>query len=184
MVLTPAQASGARLEPASGTVVVTTRTERPLDASSLTAPKGTLVTRTIRPTGPVHESDLVTVEMRVELGAYSGESCWNVTELVPSGLAPITGQQATGENEEADGEAQDPNLPAAAPVIYPWRATGQRLDFCVSHTPNAPVSILRYVARVVTPGTYTWEPAILQSGLAPDQGMLIPAPTLTILGAS
>jgi len=40
------------------------------------------------------------------------------------------------------------------------------------------------VARVVTPGTYLWEPAVLQSEVVPDQGVVTDPTTVTIRGTS
>jgi hypothetical protein len=46
-------------------------------------------------------------------------------------------------------------------VSYPYRIEGQRVSFCVaSDPPNQGVS---YWARVVSTGTYTAEPAVVQS---------------------
>ena len=59
---------------------------------------------------------------------------------------------------------------------------GQRLDFCLEPDSSQRTVRLRYAARVVTPGTYTWEPTIVQSALDPTVGALIPAATLTIRG--
>jgi len=39
---------------------------------------------------------------------------------------------------------------------------------------------LRYVARVVTPGTYAWEPAVAQSGTDEAIANLTPASSITI----
>jgi hypothetical protein len=39
---------------------------------------------------------------------------------------------------------------------------------------------MRYFARIVTPGTYTWEPAAIQSALAPESINLTTALQVTI----
>ena len=59
---------------------------------------------------------------------------------------------------------------------------GQRVDFCVTMDPAHPVQTLRYVARVVTSGTYRWEETVLQSALEPGVGTVLPATSLTIAG--
>jgi hypothetical protein len=41
---------------------------------------------------------------------------------------------------------------------------------------------ITYLARVLTAGTYAWEPAVVQSALAPDHGVVLPASTVTIRG--
>ena len=47
-------------------------------------------------------------------------------------------------------------------------------------THSSRVQHLRYAARVVTPGTYRWEPAVIQSSIVPDHGMVLPAGKLVI----
>ena len=42
---------------------------------------------------------------------------------------------------------------------------------------------LSYIARVVDPGTYAWEPAVLQSTITPDRGVVTPSTTVTIRAA-
>jgi hypothetical protein len=44
---------------------------------------------------------------------------------------------------------------------------------------TAPIR-LGYSARVVTPGTYTWEPAVIQSVTAPSIGSSTPVISYTI----
>lgn len=43
---------------------------------------------------------------------------------------------------------------------------------------------LHYLARVVTPGTYTWEPAVLQSETDPTRGIVLEPFTVTIRGSA
>ena len=82
-----------------------------------------------------------------------------------------------GRLEEADDETQ-----TGGAVERPWHVVGQRVNFCVERDPRVTVHTLRYLARVVTPGTYRWESAVLQSSLVPEQGTVLPAFNLTIAG--
>jgi uncharacterized protein YfaS (alpha-2-macroglobulin family) len=170
VVLTAAQAATARLEPVSGSVLAATSWVGPLDASSLTPAKGQVLERTIVPAGDIGATDTVVVSFAVTLGPDAGDQCWRVTDLVPSGLAPISVQGWWGDEEN------------------PWPGTspdfvdGQRVGFCVTRDPKQAVQTLRYVARVVTPGTYLWEPAVLQSELVPDRGLVLETETVTIAG--
>jgi uncharacterized protein YfaS (alpha-2-macroglobulin family) len=66
--------------------------------------------------------------------------------------------------------------------VLPWRVVGQRVDFCVSPDSKVPTQTLRYLARVVTSGTYRWEPAVLQSSIVPEQGVVLPPFDVTIGG--
>ena len=49
-------------------------------------------------------------------------------------------------------------------------------------TLKIPTQTLRYLARVVTSGDYRWEPAVLQSSIVPEQGVVLPAFEVTIGG--
>ena len=75
------------------------------------------------------------------------------------------------------------------PVLVPslasigtQKAVSNRVEFCVTRDPQQPVQTLRYVARVVTPGTYRWEGAVLQSTVVPDEGLVIDPVTVKIRG--
>jgi uncharacterized protein YfaS (alpha-2-macroglobulin family) len=126
--------------------------------------------RTVTPTGSVAADQLVSVEFSVGLGQDPDGGCWRVTDLVPSGLAPLA----------APPFWPDEGTPST--TEGPWRISGQRVDFCVSFDPKIPVHHLRYVARVVNPGTYRWEPAVLQSSVILDRGLALPAFDLQIKG--
>ena len=172
VVLTPAQVGTARLEPVSGSVLVTTRTDRPLDPSSLTRPGWLRPVRTVTPRGSIELTDVVIVKITLKPPTSVSHGCLNVTEAVPSGLVPIS---QTGGWSEDEGE-EPPS------TVGPWSILGQRVDFCVDPDPDARSVTLRYVARVVTPGRYRWEPTVVQSVLMPEVGTVIPATTITING--
>ncbi len=171
--LTPAQAAGARLEPVSGSVLVVTSWETALDPSSLAPARGQELTRSVTPAGRIGSTDTVVVTLRVVLGPDAGTSCWRVTDLVPSGLAPIVSHGSWYVDEESPPD-----------WLSPARVAGQRVEFCVGADSKKPTQILRYVARVVTPGTYRWESAVLQSEVVPTQGIIIPSTTVTIRGTA
>ncbi|HEX2754166.1 MAG TPA: hypothetical protein VHM48_01810, partial [Candidatus Limnocylindrales bacterium] len=99
--------------------------------------------------------------------------CRQVTELVPSGLAPVG---AWSHWTDPDAEVD----PATADVILPYDQSGSQVFFCVGPDAARRAFTLRYVARVVTPGTYVWEPAVAQSGSAEDIANLAPATSITI----
>jgi uncharacterized protein YfaS (alpha-2-macroglobulin family) len=172
MTLTPAQLASASLKPGSGQVIVTSDWEGPLDPSSLHRDGVTTFGREVTPSGPVPIDGVVTVRYTVELNADADAGCWLVTDLVPSGLAPIgMGSSWWSEDEEEASAAQDE---------APWRVDGQRADFCVQRDPKHPVVTLRYIARVVSPGTYRWEPAVIQSSIVREHGAVVPATTAVI----
>jgi len=175
IVLTPAQAATARLEPVSGSVLAVTSWDGALDPASLTPAKGQQLVRTVSPAGTIGPTDTVIVTLRVTLGTEARDECWRVTDLAPSGLAPVDGGGRWGEDENGN-----PVWTGTSPDFV----DGQRVEFCVTRDPKQPVQTLRYVARVVTPGTYLWEPAVLQSEVVPDQGVVTDPATVTIRGTS
>jgi hypothetical protein len=163
--LTPAQAASAVVEPVSGSVLVVTTRSVPLDPAALTTPAGQTLERVVDPSGPIGEADTVRVTLRVNLGTQAGSACWRLVDLVPSGLAPV-----------GQGWMNDDGI-----IVGPHTIDGQRVEFCVTQLPGLPVRTLSYLARVVDPGTYTWEPAVLQSSIVPDQGVVTPATTVSIV---
>ncbi|HEY5435157.1 MAG TPA: Ig-like domain-containing protein [Candidatus Limnocylindrales bacterium] len=174
VVLTPAQAATARLEPVSGSVLAVTSWDGALDPASLTPAKGQQLARTVTPAGAIGPTDTVIVTLTVTLGPDARDECWRVTDLAPSGLAPISGGGSWQQDEFGN---------AIWSGTSPDFVDGQRVEFCVTRNPKQPVQTLRYVARVVTPGTYLWEPAVLQSEVVPDQGVVLPPATVTIKGS-
>ena len=170
LTFTPAQLAGVHLSTVRGQVLVATTWGGPLEMGSLHATSAMSFDRTLTPTGSVAADQLVTVEFSVTLGQDPDAGCWRVTDLVPSGLAPLAAPPAWPD----EGTPLD--------RVGPWRISGQRVDFCVSYDPKVPLQHLRYVARVVNPGAYRWEPAILQSSVILDRGMALPAFDLEIKG--
>jgi len=162
LVLTSEQRAGFSLVRLEGSLEVVTSweaTDVPLPADpSLT------VKRTVSPAGSTTRDGLVTVTIEVTFGAKAPAGCYRLTDLVPSGLAPIisTGQYSDGSDW----------------VIGPYEVEGQRVSWCVS--PKDTQRFYGYRARVVSPGTYRWEPAVLQSAVAPSLGASTPATTYRI----
>jgi alpha-2-macroglobulin len=161
--LTPAQAASARLEPVSGSVLVVTQRDVPLHDDDLTRPDGVTVTRTVRPAGVIGPTDTVVVTLTVRLAPAARAEGWTVTDWAPSGLSPID----RGDWNRA---------------VTPDTITGQRVVFHVGANRKMGTWTLRYIARVVTPGTYRWEPAILQSDVSPNEGIQVPQARITIAG--
>jgi hypothetical protein len=170
LTLTPAQLANARLSPIEGTPIVTSRWEGPLDPGDLDGQAITRFTRRVTPRGAVAPDQVIVVTFAVELAARADDGCWRVTDLVPSGLAPIANAPTWWRDEEEGAPAS----------VTPWRVVGQRVDFCVWRDDKRPVQSLRYIARVVTPGTFHWEPAVIQSTVIPEWGAVIPGSELTI----
>jgi len=95
----------------------------------------------------LREGSLVRISLSWKLGAKAVDGCYQVSDLLPSGLRPVTRLFEQGIRDTT--------------VSYPYLIEGQRVSFCVSRGElNRPIV---YYARVVGTGTYTVEPAIIQS---------------------
>lgn len=124
------------------------------------------VTRTVTPIGNAPDDRLVRVTFEVTFGPAVTGGCYRLTDLLPSGLAPL----AAGRDWYTE--------PAGGSVEYPYEIEGQRVSWCVYTTNRS--HVYGYAARVVSPGTYRWEPAVIQSEAAPSVGSSIPEMTYTI----
>jgi uncharacterized protein YfaS (alpha-2-macroglobulin family) len=170
VVLTPAQAQRASVAPVSGTVLAVQTWAAPLQPSSLGAPSGVSVTRRVSPTGDLPSDGLLVVTYDVALDPSARSAGWRLVDCVPSGLAPIRYFGAFTDTE------------AATEFVSPSTIDGQCIAFSVGWDPKRGDYQLRYVARVVSPGRYRWEPAVLQSLLDPASGLTVPQTTITVLG--
>jgi uncharacterized protein YfaS (alpha-2-macroglobulin family) len=58
---------------------------------------------------------------------------------------------------------------------------GQEVDFSVSNDPTRiRTATLRYLARIVTPGDYAWEPASIRLAAAPEDAAFTAPTRVTI----
>jgi hypothetical protein len=172
MSVTAKQLAALTIEPVSGRIGVTTRWRQAVEASSFEPDPDISIARTVTPDGTVGSADLVTVELTVDFGATAPTGCHRVTDLVPSGLVPVG--NLAGWVDEEDESAPPPT------ATYPYAQTGQRVYFCAETTSRSRVAHLSYVARVVTSGTYTWEPALVESRTGPDRAALSKGSVVTI----
>jgi hypothetical protein len=151
--LTPAQVAGLRIERIAGHLFATSSWREPVAASAFRPDPDDEITRSVRPGTRIGTGEIVTVELNVKLGPQASAGCHEVTDLVPAGLAPIGRERVWPDDEENQEEG----------VILPDRQSPTSVSFCVEPTAGRRSFVLRYVARVVTPGRYTWEPALAQS---------------------
>jgi hypothetical protein len=164
--LTASQRESLSLERISGQVAVAIESRTAVDVVGLQASDELTVERTAPARLPADR--LVTVDLTVTFAATAPmNGCYDAVELVPSGLAPL-----------ADGGfANDPR-----DVIRPSSVSGQRVTFCAPNDrERGHVAHLRYTARVVNEGTFTWEPAIVQLAGAPEAIAFTP-PTSVVVG--
>jgi alpha-2-macroglobulin len=168
--LTPAQAASATVDSVTGSVLMVAWRSIPLRPGDLIPARGQVLERSVSPSGTIGETATVVVTLRVTLGPDAGKGCWRVVDFVPSGLAPLTPGSRPVDDEGVRGG------------VGPDKVSGQRVEFCVAQG-TKPVQVVRYVARVVNPGSYAWEPAVLQSWDVPDQGVATPSDSIVIAGA-
>ncbi|HET7685602.1 MAG TPA: Ig-like domain-containing protein [Candidatus Limnocylindria bacterium] len=114
------------------------------------------IERTVTPAAEARANQLVRVVLNVQVETGAPRGCFQVTDLLPSGLAPVV---ATAYGFALEDEPT---------VIAPYEVEGQRVSWCVD--PSRQTAQLGYWARVVSSGTYRWEPAVVQSVAAPAVG--------------
>ena len=171
--LTPVQAATFAIEPIDGRIGLTTSWRAPTTVAGILPDPDLTVERTVTPAGVVGSADLVTVDLVVTFGARAPDGCHLVTDLVPSGLMPV-GVRDGWIDPDTGEELRD--------VTYPTEQVGQRVAFCAERpVDGATGAHLRYVARVVTAGTYAWEPAVVESRTDPDRAAVTPATTLIVV---
>lgn len=159
LTLTAAQRATLVLQPLAGKLAVVTS----WTGTQADVPKGGPVTiaRVVTPGSNAPEDLLVRVRFTVAFTGGASTGCWQITDLAPSGLVPVDRRW-----EWPDGDSR-----SGSGVGSPYQVDGQRVFFC-AYT-DSPTRVFEYVARVVSPGTYTWEPAVIQSVDAPELGVSV-----------
>lgn len=163
LALTERQVATLKLERLEGDLAVATSWSA---AGTPPSSTGVQVQRTVVPGTNATDHQLVRVVIDVTFGTQPVNGCYRLTDLVPSGLAPMSPSLSWGD-EGLEGS-----------VNWAWEIEGQVVSWCAS--PSDRSHSYAYTARVISPGTYQWEPAVLQSELAPTLGASTPATTYTI----
>ncbi len=176
LALTAPQRERLRLSPVSGSLGVASSWREPLDPATIGEEMSMSVVRSVSPDGVIRSSDLVDVTLRLNLGPSAVDDCYLVTEVAPSGIAPL--------REGASWRQQDRAGTDAPKGLLPWSVSGQQVSWCVWVNPRKSVQTLRYRGRVVNPGSFRWEPAVVQSTRAPELIRLSDAATLDIGAAA
>jgi len=163
--LTAEQARSLSVETISGRVAAIVEARIPVEPSSLRRHPDLTLTRTI-PASPIPTDRLVEVNLTATFAPSAPNGCYDVVEFVPSGLAPLTG--GLGETDERG-------------ITWPSSVVGQEVRFCASNSARTGhTARLRYLARVVNEGTFSWEPAIMQLPGAPELLAMTPSGTAAI----
>jgi hypothetical protein len=154
LALTASQHATLVLEPIRGKVGVAVSWRAVEDIGSLALDPTIQLSRTAPAVAPANQ--LVTVNLRATFTVDALDAgCYAVVEQVPSGLVPLAGAVA----QETD-----------ASIIWPSEVVGQQVTFCVPHDNlnNKTAANLRYMARVVSTGTFTWETALMTVDGVPE----------------
>lgn len=166
VALTAAQRATLRLEPLTGQVGLAATWSEPVDLATLTADPALGLMRKVTPAGTIGSDAMVVVELTPTFDARAISGGYEVVDLVPSGLAPVA---------RTDGWVGQDG------TIGPYRIVGQEVDFSVWYDPHTnEVATLRYLARIVTPGDYAWEPAMLRLAAAPEDAAFTAPTRVTI----
>jgi hypothetical protein len=160
------------IEPIDGQIGVTTSWRESVKPSAFAKDPDLTISRRMTPSGRIGTAALVTVDLTVRVGPKAPRGCHLVTDIVPSGLVAVGNLQGWLDPE---GEPTAPRN-----VDYPYSQIGQRVSFCADKATNHGVVHLRYFARVVTAGTYTWEPAVVESRTKTGRAALTKATVVTI----
>lgn len=104
-------------------------------------------------TNAFKENDLVEIRIYPGIASDAVAGSYQITDLMPSGMSPVTGYYYRGRTNRYD-----------SCVRYPYNIDGQRVKFIVNNRWSSQCSdYFRYYARVVNPGTYTSEPILIQN---------------------
>ena len=163
--LTAAQAASLSVETLSGRVGTAVEARVPVAPGSL-RPHADLTLTSEMANQPIPADKIVVVDLTAKFAGGAPAGCYDVVERVPSGLAPLSIGQ---------GEADERG------ITWPSSVVGQEVRFCAGNDgKTGHTAQLRYLARVVNEGTFTWEPAIMQLPGAPEMLAITPAGTATI----
>ena len=162
LLLTPEELRDLNLEALEGTLGIATSFLAPFDPDSVQPDPAVSVSRSYggqtADRATIEEGELVRITIAYKLGPQAIDGCYQVSDLLPSGLKPITRLYQWATPEDQGG--------ITGYVDYPYAIEGQRVSFCVYR--DSKQLPLVYYARVIGKGTYTAEPAVIQSQKAPE----------------
>ena len=167
VIVAAAQRPGLHLEALAGSVGVSSTWREPARPGDFTRDPDVVLLRTV--TSTASSGDLVRVDLRLTFGAKARNGCYDVVDFVPSGLRPVSNMVDWYYDEE-----ERPDYTA------PYDQTSERVSFCAYRPKKASSVLMRYYARVVTSGTYMWEPAIARYSASSTRATLTAPDQLTI----
>lgn len=166
--VSPAELSGIKFENISGNVGLTSLYFEPFDSGSVKKDSNLSISRSYsvsgNPAQEFGESDLVQVRLTPKFGAQVIDGCYQVSDLLPSGLKVITKLYSRGLSDQEN-------------VWYPYDVTGQQVNFCVNKSIDKPIL---YYARVISTGDYKAESALVQALNSTDSFNISPPTSIKI----
>ena len=137
-------------------------------SSAVTSTDGVSATMAAGIVSAFDEGDLLVITLAPRLGPKAAAGCYQVSDLLPSGLRPVTSRLIPGGYvPESD-------------IVYPYAIEGQRVSFCAWPDEDGEVDPIRYLARAFAPGRYAAEPAIIQAQSAPGRQALSSPATIEV----
>jgi hypothetical protein len=161
------QRKGLAFESLAGSVSVATTWQVPRQVSAIQRDPELTITRSVLPAGDLSSTGFVEVRLTAAFGSQVVSGCYLVTDLVPSGMAPVTRLQVPAGDDPSRFQT-------------PFEIEAQRVSFCVWPTPKTRRVEMRYFARIVSPGEYVWEPAVIQSTAAAESISLTGVRRITV----
>jgi alpha-2-macroglobulin len=160
--LSAAELAALRLEVIEGRLSVATRYMAPLAEAGLTPADDVSIKRTFlvdgQPGGVIGPASLVLVTLELSIGPQAPDGCYQVTDLLPSGLQPVTRAGSLFASRDRPPGYFPPGL------VLPYQASGRKVSFCVGKGTN----VVRYYARPFAKGEYVWEPATIHNQRVPS----------------
>jgi hypothetical protein len=166
LVLTPPQRAETVVRTLQGAASMVCSWDAPAAGGDLPRDASISIVRSVEPAGPIPAGSLVTVRLTVSVGAVAPSGSYRVVETLPAGLAPTTDWVMERAAAESEGDSEAPREQS------PWVIEGNRVEwgFWWGGKTSGDRAVLRVTARVVAPGGYTWEPAVVQLESAPGVG--------------
>ena len=115
-------------------------------------------------TNTFSSADLVRVSLPVTYAAITQDGCYQVSDLLPSGLRPITSVYSFGLD--------------TGNVWYPYEINGQKISFCIGKENKS--DTINYYARVISSGDFRAESALIQSLISPSVFNLSPSGSVSV----
>ncbi len=166
--LSPAGLSEISFQDLSGNIGLTTYFSTPLDPKTAEVNPAIQLGRSYSVGGKITNtfsgSDLIKISLPVSYSEISQDGCYQVSDLLPSGLKPITSVYSLGLD--------------STNIWYPYEINGQKVSFCLGK--GSKDNVINYYARVVSGGDYRAESALIQSLISPSVYNLSPSGTVSI----